>query len=187
MIDAGSIFAERTGRVPGPLAERLQESRSPADSSAGRLDWIGWPRTGAMCAPLIQCCCKGPWAIAPGEVQPLLLNWRAWLSSEATQGFNLYEVYSASLWDMGKSPPLIADPDIIKITSGTADDPDPPDNSDAADLVALRPPFGTQVLIAVSRFASSPVTAVRGAKFGSATASLSRSKDADGKILLTCR
>jgi hypothetical protein len=26
MIDGGSIFSERTGRVPDPLAERLQEA-----------------------------------------------------------------------------------------------------------------------------------------------------------------
>ena len=149
MINAGStIFAERTGRAPGPLAERLQERRSPADSSA---DWIGWPRTGAMCAPLVQCCCKGPWTLAPGEVQSLLLNWRAWLTSEAVQGFNLYAVAQASLWDMTKSPPQIADANIIKITSGTVNDPDPPDNSDAADLFALRPPFGAQTLISVSQ------------------------------------
>ena len=113
--------------MPGPLAERLKEARSPADSPAGRSDWIGWPRTGAMCAPLIQCCCKGPWTIAPGEVQSLLMNWRAWLTSESVQGFNLYEVYSASLWDMGKSAPQIANPAVIKITSGTENDPDPPD------------------------------------------------------------
>jgi hypothetical protein len=52
---------------------------------------------------------------------------------------------------MGKSPPQITNPDIIKITSGTEKDPDPPDNGDAADLVALRPPFGTQTLISVSK------------------------------------
>ena len=67
MINTGSaIFAERTGRMPGPLAERLKETR-PADSSAARSDWIGWPRTGAMCAPIVQCYCRGPWTIAPGD------------------------------------------------------------------------------------------------------------------------
>jgi hypothetical protein len=30
-----------------------------------------------------------------------------------------------SLWDMTRSPPQIADPSIIKITSGTENDPDP--------------------------------------------------------------
>jgi hypothetical protein len=149
MIDAGNIFAERTGRVPRMIAERLKEGRSPADTA--RLDWIGWPRTGAMCAPLVQCCCKGPWTIAPGEVQSLLMNWRAWLTSESAQGFNMYEVHSAALWDMGRSPPRIADPDIIKITSGTANDPDIPDNSAAAALVSVLPPYGTQALVEVSR------------------------------------
>jgi hypothetical protein len=79
------------------------------------------------------------------------MNWRAWLTSEATQGFNLYEVdwaslwdMTRSLWDMTRSPPQIADPSIIKITSGTENDPDPPDNSDVADLVSVMPPYGAQ-------------------------------------------
>jgi hypothetical protein len=151
MTNTGStIFAERTGRAPGALAERWKETRAPADSSAPRSDWIGWPRTGAMCAPLIQCCCKGPFTIAPGEVASLLMNWRAWLTSESAQGFNLYEVHSASLWDMTRSPPQIANPAVIKITSGTENDPDPPDNSDVAALISVLPPFGTKTLIAVS-------------------------------------
>jgi hypothetical protein len=86
------------------------------------------------------------------------MNWGAWLTSEATQGFNLYEVDSASLWDMTRSlwdmtrsPPQIADPAIIKITSGTINDPDPPDNSDAAELVSVIPPHGTEMLIAVAK------------------------------------
>jgi hypothetical protein len=64
MINGGNIFAERTGRTLAAITERLKETRSPADSPAGRSDWIGWPRTGAMCAPIVQCCCKGPWTIA---------------------------------------------------------------------------------------------------------------------------
>src|SRR5262249_43975822 len=66
-------------------------------------------------------------------------------------GFNLYEVHSSSLWDMGKSPPQTANPAIIKITSGMINDPDPPDNSDVADLVSVMPPYGTQTLIAVAK------------------------------------
>jgi hypothetical protein len=60
-------------------------------------------------------------------------------------------MHSASLWDMGTSPPQIADPAIIKITSGMINDPDPPDNSDVADLVSVMPPYGTQTLIAVAK------------------------------------
>jgi|SRR6516162_8466276 len=55
MTNTGTIFAERTGRTLGEVMGRAKEPRLPADSSALRSDWIGWPRTGAMCAPVVQC------------------------------------------------------------------------------------------------------------------------------------
>jgi hypothetical protein len=51
MTNTGNIFSERTGRTLGEVMGRAKEPRLPADdSSALRSDWIGWPRTGAMCA-----------------------------------------------------------------------------------------------------------------------------------------
>lgn len=106
----------------------------------------------SYCAP-IQCCCKGPWSIGPGETLPMVLDWSRWLAS--VPGYNLNAVTSAALMDMTVNPPVAANPDEIKIVSGMGTDPDPPDNGDAADLVGLIPPTATQALFEVA-----PATAI---------------------------
>src|SRR5262245_43954439 len=106
-----------------------------------------WPRTGAMCAPIVQCCCKGPWTIAPGETQPIIMDWSPWIAS--VPGYNINKVDTAALWDMNVSPPVPSNPNVIKIVSGQSDDPDTPDNSEAAALLGLIPPYGVQALIEV--------------------------------------
>jgi len=109
-------------------------------------DFVGWPRTGAMCAPPVQCCCKGPITIGPGEVRPILADWSAWLQSDSMQGFNLYEIASAQLLDVTRTPMLPADPKIIKVVRNTQD-PDPPDNSDVKGLIDIVPPYGMRLMI----------------------------------------
>lgn len=106
-----------------------------------------WPRTGGMCAPIQQCCCLGPVTIAPGEIKQITINWANWI--EGNPGFNMSEVARSDLYDMTTGPrPFIADPDIMKVTSGIADrDPDPPDNSDVAKLITKVPPYGTMAII----------------------------------------
>jgi hypothetical protein len=102
-----------------------------------------------LCAP-IQCCCKGPWTIGPGETQPLTLDWSRWLNSSAMGGFTLNAVSSASLVDMTAHPPQPADPDDIRIVSGLGDDAEP-DNAEAKGLVNLLPAYAaTQIMIAVA-------------------------------------
>lgn len=117
----------------------------------GSANWNNWPfpRSSGMCAPIVPCCCKGPVTIAPGEIAPIILNWGAWIDS--VPGYSLNTVAEATLYDMTVVPPAPADEDIIHITSGIGlgDDP-PPDNADGAGFVGLIPPYGTQVLIAVS-------------------------------------
>jgi hypothetical protein len=98
------------------------------------------------CAP-VQCCCKGPWSIGPGETLPMLLDWSRWLAS--VPGYNLNAVASAALLDMNVNPPAPANPAEIAVVSGQGDDPDPPDNSDVAELVSLMPPTVTQALFSV--------------------------------------
>src|SRR5262245_1194497 len=125
--------------------------RSDNGGMAGYVDWrwVGWPRTGAMCAPIVQCCCKGPWSLAPGEIQPLIIDWSRWIAS--LPGYVANCIDTASLWDMTLAVPAPADPAIIKMTSGQESaDPDPPDNSDVADLISLVPPSAVQVLISAS-------------------------------------
>src|SRR5215471_6117480 len=102
-----------------------------------------WPRP-ASCLPPVQCCCGGPWILPPGEAQPLIMDWSGWLAK--VPGFNLNMVESASLWDMSKAPPVIADPAKIKLLSGTDDD-ETPDNDDGAHFVSLIPPCAGQVLV----------------------------------------
>lgn len=106
----------------------------------------GWPSQG-LCAPPVQCCCKGPVNIAPGEIQSLVMQWATWLDS--VPGYALNAVASASLWDMTTSPPQPANPDVIKVVSGGGADEEP-DNSEVKSLVGLIPPYGTQVLIEAS-------------------------------------
>lgn len=144
----GSIYAGRT----------LSALRMNGGDPAGRTfpafpgsgyDWPAFPRSG-LCTPVVQCCCK-TWQIGPGETLPLLLRWDQWLSSDALQGFQLFGVASASLFDMGKAPPAPADPDIIKVLTGKVGDPDPPDNSDVAKLISMLPPNAMSLLIAASK------------------------------------
>lgn len=117
-----------------------------APNANGSLFWPTqqWPRPMGICQPLQQCCCAGPVSIAPGEVYPLMINWANWI--ENTPGFAIDSIYSASLSDPANAMEP-ADPDVIKVTTGIrGGDPDPPDNSDVADLISLVPPFGTLVL-----------------------------------------
>jgi len=165
MTNGGTIYAGRavrplsTGRAIGSIVP------SPA------IDTTIWPRTGAMCAPLVQCCCKGPWSIGPGETLPLVLDWSQWLAS--LPGYNLNKVAEMDLFDMTVNPPRPADHDIITITTGTGDDPDEPDNADLADRVSLIPPSAMQMLVEVSE------EAVIGAQFKLSLAVTAR--DCDGR------
>lgn len=102
---------------------------SPSSPSA-------WPRTGAMCAPQVQCCCDGPWNIGPGETQPLVYDVSQWLAS--VPGYQLIGVSAAALFDMTRSPPIAADPEVVRVVTGIyGRDPEPPDNSDVAELISL--------------------------------------------------
>jgi hypothetical protein len=78
----------------------------------------------------------------------MVLDWSRWLAS--VPGYNLNAVTSAALLDMNVNPPAPANPDEIAVVSGQGDDPEPPDNSDTADLIALQPPTVTQALFAVA-------------------------------------
>lgn len=96
------------------------------------------------CAP-VQCCCKGPWSIGPGETMPMIMDWSRWLAS--VPGYNLNEVTKAELLDMMVTPVIPADPAKLKVTTGiVGDDPDPPNNADVAELVDVLPPTATQAL-----------------------------------------
>lgn len=115
-----TIYGGRAvGRVGGPLPGLP----APGWSGPGMPPtfWpngmVGWPRAGSMCQPLVQCCCLGPWSLAPGEVQPLVWDWSSWINSEGVQGYTIVSVASASLTDPsnGFAP---ADPNIIKVTTG---------------------------------------------------------------------
>jgi len=108
---------------------------------------VGWPRTGAMCAPVQPCCCKGPWEIGPGETLPLTMLWQRWIDS--VPGYTLNKVTEASLLDVNVNPERPADPDVIKLVSGTDDDEEA-DNEDATDFVGIIPPYLTHTLVAVS-------------------------------------
>jgi len=141
MANGGTIFA---GRAVSQLAAgRAVGSIAPSSVVNG-----SFPRNAALCAPVQQCCCKGPWTIGPGETLPLILDWSTWLNS--LPGYNLNKVADMSLFDMTVNPPQPADPDIIKVVSGIGDDPEEPDNSDVGDLAALIPPTAIQVMFEVS-------------------------------------
>jgi hypothetical protein len=77
----------------------------------------------------------------------MVLDWSRFLAS--VPGYNLNAVMSAALLDMNVNPPVPANPAEIAIVSGQGDDPDPPDNSDAAELVSLMPPQFTQAMFQV--------------------------------------
>lgn len=151
----GSIFTERSAISAGRSVGSIQT----AGFDPGRVwpwgwgpgmtwgQW-GWPR-GGMCTPPVQCCCKGPWNLAPGDIQPLAIDWSQWLTS--VPDYRLKAVLEASLIDMGERPPVPADADVIKIVSGMGDDPDPPDNADAGKLVNVVPPYHTHVLLEAAR------------------------------------
>lgn len=113
--------------------------------------WAGdggaWPGNATACGARPRCCCKGPWTIGPGETLPLVLQWQRWIDS--VPGYALSKVVETSLFDMTVNPPVAADPEIIKIVSGTDDSTEEPDNEDAADLIGLIPPYATQALVAV--------------------------------------
>jgi len=76
-----------------------------------------------------------------------MMDWSGWLSK--VQGFNLSMVESASLWDMSKAPPVIADHAKIRLLSGMDDD-ETSDNDDAAHFVSLVPPCAAMVLVEAS-------------------------------------
>src|SRR5215475_6097313 len=118
----------------------------PAWGSGVGNDFVGWPRTAAMCVPPIQCCCKGPITVGPGEVRPVFGDWTGWLQSDSMQGFNLFEIASAQLLDVTRTPMIPADPAIIKIVRNTQD-PAPPNNGDVKGLIDLVPPSGMRFMI----------------------------------------
>src|SRR5262245_13240735 len=135
-----------------------------------------WPRTGAMCAPIQQCCCKGPWTIAPGETQPLIMDWSPWVTSAL--GCQINKVDTEPSWDMNVSPPAPAPPGVIKIVSGMSGDPEPPNNSEAAALLGLIPPYGVQALIEVGEGAAI------GAQYRLSLCLIAR--DCDGRKIKQC-
>lgn len=100
-----------------------------------------------ICAP-VQCCCKGPWTIGPGETLPLILDWSRWLNSIG--GYNMNVVSKASLTDIIASPQVAADPLKIRVIAGNGETPDPADNSDVASVVNLMPPAATSAMIEVA-------------------------------------
>jgi hypothetical protein len=108
-----------------------------------------WPRLAGACKPIVQCCCAGPVNIAPGEVQPIIMNWGAWIESLQGLEYRLDSILALSLLDPAENMQA-ADAGIIKIISGRDGDPDPPDNTEAAQLASLAPPYGVQVLIEVA-------------------------------------
>jgi len=140
MVNSGTIYAGRAiSQLPGGRAV------GSITASAGNGGLV--PRRAAMCNPVQQCCCKGPWTIGPGETLPLILDWSQWLTS--LPGYNLNKVVEMSLFDMTVNPPEPADPEEIVVVSGTGDDPEEPDNSDVADLAGLIPPYGVQAIVSV--------------------------------------
>jgi hypothetical protein len=74
-----------------------------------------------VCQPVNPCPCH-PWAIAPGDTQPLFVDWSAWLAS--TPGWSLHSVVHARLLDLSTSPPVPADPAEMALVSGL--EPPPP-------------------------------------------------------------
>jgi hypothetical protein len=75
-----------------------------------------------ICAPIQPCPCH-PWSIAPGDTQPLYVDWSGWLAS--VPGYALNAVESAELLDLNVNPPVPADPDEIALVSGLDVDPVP--------------------------------------------------------------
>lgn len=141
---ARTVFA---GRPVTPLYGGVE---SPQFGYASRdfAPWP-WPGIGGVCRPIVQCCCKGPVTIAPGEIAPIVIDWGQWLNSLQGLGYQIDSVASASLLDPTENMEP-ADPDVIKVVSGRNTDPDPPDNSDVAGLISLAPPYGTVALIEVA-------------------------------------
>jgi len=129
---------------PGGVAGRTYPSGMFPDPWSWVHGQAMWPRSPALCAPQAQCCCKGPWQIGPGERQPLFMDLTNWING--VPGYNLNAVESASLWDMNKAPPAVADPDVIKVISGL-DDSETPDNEHAEDFISISPPCAAQAVI----------------------------------------
>lgn len=150
MVNGAAIYAGRS-----PAALYGGRSIAPLFSTPTVNSTLNWTRQGnSLCIPRPQCCCKGPFNIAPGEQLSLPINWAAWLQNpDPSQPplYNMNKVASADFFDMLASPPAPANPDIIKVVSGIAVD-DPPlfDNADVSDLILLRPPYFTEVFIEAS-------------------------------------
>lgn len=177
MPNGNTLYAGRaTGSIFAGRATPALMAGTAADVAAfPRGATMGWPSQG-ICSPIQQCCCKGPVMIAPGEVRSITLNWGTWIDS--VPGYQVNKIDSLSLIDVSLTPPQPADPDIIKVVSGKGDDPDPPDNGDAADLAGLIPPYGTQVLIEVG------ATARIGAQYKLNICMIAR--DCDGRKIRQC-
>lgn len=135
---SGTIYA---GRASAPIT--VGQLQVPSITAPA------W-RAGGACLPIPQCCCKGPVTVSPGETRLIMLNWASEVDSTEPP-FAVYSVDEASLYDMSESPPVPANPDVIKISTGIGGT-DPPviDNSDAASLVKIRPPYGTNLMITVA-------------------------------------
>jgi hypothetical protein len=76
----------------------------------------------SLCPPVNPCPCH-PWSIAPGDQQPLLIDWAGWLAS--VPGYTLNSVVGAELLDLNVNPPAPADPNEIALVSGLDVDPTP--------------------------------------------------------------
>jgi hypothetical protein len=128
----------------------VQSFRSGAAASVlPASDFSTWPRTGA-CGPPVQCCCKGPFNIGPGETLPLIVQWSPIINS--VPDYRLSRVTRASLWDMNANPVVPADPSIIRLTpDGISNDEEESDNEDVADQITIEPPWFTTALVRVAK------------------------------------
>lgn len=75
-----------------------------------------------ICQPINPCPCH-PWSLAPGDQQPLFVDWSGWLAS--VPGYALNSVLAAELLDLNVSPPAPANPDEMALVSGMDVDPVP--------------------------------------------------------------
>jgi hypothetical protein len=69
----------------------------------------------SICQPINPCPCH-PWAITPGDTQPLFVEWGGWLAT--VPGYTLNAIESAELIYLNVNPPAPPDPAEIALVSG---------------------------------------------------------------------
>jgi hypothetical protein len=75
-----------------------------------------------ICQPISPCPCH-PWSLAPGDTQPLFVDWSGWLAS--VPGYTRNAVVGAELLDLNVNPPAPANPEEMALVSGLDVDPVP--------------------------------------------------------------